>query len=181
MAVEPSVYWTDARLRKRWVARRSSRPRAGCRSAPDRGRLAWSPRSRPLRRGSKPQAPRSVSPTGISCRSHLTGQADRFRRIIVPQAQPYPAIWQREVLRRKRSEAFSAGRLQDVMGRSSLLIPPERSSGVNGGFRQAGLFVERGRDIADADDADQAVMIDYRQVADVVLVHDMTHMFEGVG
>jgi hypothetical protein len=37
------------------------------------------------------------------------------------------------------------------------------------------------RDIPDADDANQAVVVDHRQMADVVLVHEMTNMFERIG
>jgi hypothetical protein len=48
-------------------------------------------------------------------------------------------------------------------------------SGRNGRRR-----VERGSDIADADDADQAVIVDHRQMPDVVLVHEMTDMFERI-
>src|SRR5216683_1891360 len=41
--------------------------------------------------------------------------------------------------------------------------------------------IERSRDVADADDADQAVVLEHRQMADVVLVHEMTNMFERIG
>src|ERR1700686_5188521 len=43
------------------------------------------------------------------------------------------------------------------------------------------LVIERGRNVADADDADQAVIVDDRQMADEVLVHQMTNVFERIG
>ena len=43
------------------------------------------------------------------------------------------------------------------------------------------LLVKRGRDVADADDADQAVIVDHGQMADVMLVHQVTRMLERVG
>ena len=49
------------------------------------------------------------------------------------------------------------------------------------GFMAVACFVERRRNIADADDADQAVIVDHRQVADVMPVHEMTNMLERVG
>src|SRR5450759_1416806 len=55
-------------------------------------------------------------------------------------------------------------------------------SGSRGGWRRgARLVVERGRDIADADDADHAVIVEHRHVPDVVLVHEMTNVFERIG
>lgn len=49
------------------------------------------------------------------------------------------------------------------------------------GLRGHGLVIERGGDIADADDADQAVIVDHGQVADVVPVHEMTRVLERIG
>ena len=49
------------------------------------------------------------------------------------------------------------------------------------GDRSRRLVVERRRDVADADDADQAEVLEHRQMADVVLVHEMTNMFERIG
>src|SRR5450631_1748853 len=50
-------------------------------------------------------------------------------------------------------------------------------SGGGVGSRRAGrLVIERGRNVADADDPDQAVVVDHRQMADVVLVHEMTDL-----
>src|SRR5204863_8656231 len=45
----------------------------------------------------------------------------------------------------------------------------------------AALLVEGGRDVADADDANQTVIVDHRQMADVVSVHQVTSMFESIG
>src|SRR5205085_9383199 len=36
-------------------------------------------------------------------------------------------------------------------------------------------------DVADADDANQPVIIDHKQMADVVSVHEVTSMFESIG
>src|SRR4030081_3771980 len=44
-----------------------------------------------------------------------------------------------------------------------------------------GLVIERGKDVANADDADQAVVVDHGQMADVVLVHEMASVFERIG
>ena len=49
------------------------------------------------------------------------------------------------------------------------------------GDRSRRLVVERSRDVADADDADQAIVLEHRQMADVVLVHEMANMFERIG
>jgi hypothetical protein len=55
------------------------------------------------------------------------------------------------------------------------------SSGCGDRSRRRRLVIERRRDVADADDADQAVVFEHRQMADVVLVHQMTNMFERIG
>jgi hypothetical protein len=55
-------------------------------------------------------------------------------------------------------------------------------SGSGGGScRGRSLFVERGADIAHADDAGEVVIVDHRQMADVVPLHEMTHVLERVG
>ena len=59
---------------------------------------------------------------------------------------------------------------------------PVSLSGRGSRSRRAGcLVIERSRDVADADDANQTVIVDHRQMADVVLVHEMTNMFERIG
>src|SRR4030088_2591371 len=55
------------------------------------------------------------------------------------------------------------------------------SGGGDGSRRGGWLVLRRGEDIADTDDADQAVIVDHRQMANVVLIHQVTNMFEGVG
>src|SRR5258708_6490245 len=58
----------------------------------------------------------------------------------------------------------------------------ELLSGSRVGSRRArSLVIERGRNVADADDADQAVIVDDRQMADVVLVHQVTNVFQRIG
>src|SRR4030081_3644658 len=54
-------------------------------------------------------------------------------------------------------------------------------SGSRDGSGGGGLVVERAEDVANADDADQAVVVDHGQMADVVLVHEMTRVFERIG
>ena len=55
------------------------------------------------------------------------------------------------------------------------------SGSRDGSCRGRSLVSERGRNVADADDADQAVIVDDRQMADVVLVHQMTNVFQRIG
>ena len=50
-----------------------------------------------------------------------------------------------------------------------------------GSCRGRSLFVERSADIAHADDAGEVVIVDHRQMADVVPLHEMTHVLERVG
>src|SRR5450432_1349813 len=78
---------------------------------------------------------------------------------------------------------FGAARLPA----SSKVAKPGRSQPrkiISGGrvrSRRGGrLVIERGRDVADADDADQAVVVDHRQMANVVLVHQMANMLERI-
>ena len=47
--------------------------------------------------------------------------------------------------------------------------------------RPCRCVIERAGDVAHADDADQAVIVDHGQMPDVVLVHQMAHMLERVG
>src|SRR3954470_679536 len=56
-----------------------------------------------------------------------------------------------------------------------------RSGGAGGRFRGRRLVVERARDVAHADDADQAVIVDHGQMADVLGVHDVTDLLERIG
>ena len=65
-----------------------------------------------------------------------------------------------------------------VTQKARLLLPWRGKRG--GGSGRNGRLVERGRDIADADDADQAVIVDHGQMPDVVLVHEVTDMFERI-
>src|ERR1700732_763707 len=66
--------------------------------------------------------------------------------------------------------------------RSRTIAAAEGLSGRGRGMcRRVGFIVERGRDVANADDADQAVFVDNRQMADVVLVHQVTNVFERIG
>ena len=58
----------------------------------------------------------------------------------------------------------------------------ELLSGSRDGSRRGCSFViERGRNVADANDADQAVIVDDRQMADMVLVHQVTNVFQRIG
>src|ERR1700722_19406315 len=54
-------------------------------------------------------------------------------------------------------------------------------SGGNGSFRGGCLVIESGRDVADTDDTDQAVIVDNGQMPDVVLVHEVTNMLQRIG
>ena len=90
------------------------------------------------------------------------------------------------IFRRRVSEISAADRAAGLSATRGRRVAPE----VDGSslirprtarLRGRGLVVERGRDVADADDADQAVIVDHRQMADVILVHEMTHMFERIG
>jgi hypothetical protein len=79
--------------------------------------------------------------------------------------------------------------LKSAQGSSAALrtiSKPERSrlrdrSGGNGVSCGDRRVVERGRDVADADHANQAVVLDHGQMADVMLFHQMTNMFQCIG
>src|SRR3954464_5851397 len=58
---------------------------------------------------------------------------------------------------------------------------PSRLSGRDGLGPPRVLFVECSRDVADADNPDQAVLIDDRQMTDVIPVHQVTYVLERVG
>src|ERR1700722_2139974 len=83
----------------------------------------------------------------------------------------------------RSSRAMTTGRMPSCpanVHRARALRSTVRSR-RNGSGRFRGFVVERGRDVADADHADQAVIVDHRQVANVVLAHEMTDVFERVG
>ena len=91
-----------------------------------------------------------------------------------PRASPgqdYHAKKRRAFAERVFGTAFLNGGSSTVNG----------GSGGNGPRLGAGFVVERGRDVADADDADQAVVIDHRQVPNMVFVHQMTGVFKRIG
>src|ERR1700730_9022759 len=63
----------------------------------------------------------------------------------------------------------------------AIVTEAEPVSGWNGKRRGRGLVIECGTDVANADDTDQAVVLDHWQVTDMVPVHQMANMFERIG
>src|ERR1700743_1862001 len=71
-----------------------------------------------------------------------------------------------------------AGRLRAIAQSRLLKAGEVRARKVSG--RNGRRLVEHGGDVADADDADQAVIVDHRQMPDVVLVHEVASVLQRV-